>query len=114
MNLTHPFGHVEFNPTASQAQRITGFSTSGSDTGFSNGGGPHANNPTQTQRLDTLISAILRIDPCSPAVSKGDEGIDYTILLINKFRRRWRSENIRRDLRLRFPQRAQALVGHDG
>ena len=27
MNLTHPFGHVEFNPTASRVQRITGFST---------------------------------------------------------------------------------------
>ena len=87
MNLTHPFGHVEFNPTAKPGSEDYGLLyTSGSDTGFSNGGGPHANNPTQTQRLDTLISAILRIDPRSPSVSKGMKGIgDYTIPPTNKF-----------------------------
>jgi glucose/arabinose dehydrogenase len=87
MNLTHPFGHVEFNPTAKPGSEDYGLLyTSGSDTGFSNGGGPHANNPGQTQRLDTLISAILRIDPRSPSVSKGTKGIgDYTIPPTNKF-----------------------------
>jgi hypothetical protein len=60
--------------------------TSGSDPGFSNGGGPNAGNPGQTQRLDTLISAILRIDPRSPSVSGGTKGLgDYTIPSINKF-----------------------------
>ena len=87
MNLTHPFGHVEFNPTAKPGSEDYGLLyTSGSDTGFSNGGGPHASNPGQTQRLDTLISAILRIDPRSPSVSKGMKGIgDYTIPPANKF-----------------------------
>ncbi|MBF8301536.1 MAG: hypothetical protein HW394_1906 [Acidobacteria bacterium] len=87
MNLTHPFGHVEFNPTAKPGSPDYGLLyTSGSDTGFSNGGGPNANNPTQTQRLDTLISAILRIDPRSPSVSKGVKGIgDYTIPPANRF-----------------------------
>ena len=45
--------------------------TSGSDSGFSNGGGPNANNPGQTQRLDSVITAILRIDPRSPSVRRG-------------------------------------------
>jgi hypothetical protein len=36
---------------------------SGSDHGFSNGGGPNSSNPAQTQRLDSVITAVLRIDP---------------------------------------------------
>src|SRR5881628_1222007 len=87
MNLTHPFGNVEFNPTAKPGSPDYGLLyTSGSDLGFSNGGGPNANNPGQTQRLDTLIGAILRIDPRSPSVSGGTKGLgDYTIPAINKF-----------------------------
>ena len=85
--LTHPFGDVEFNPTAKPGSDDYGLIyTSGSDLGFSNGAGPHANNPTQTQRLDTLVSAILRFDPRSPSVSGGMKGIgDYTIPPANKF-----------------------------
>ena len=87
MNLTHPFGFVGFNPTAKPGTPDYGLLyTSGSDTGFSNGGGPNANNPTQTQRLDSVITAILRIDPRSPSVSKGTKGLgDYTIPPGNKF-----------------------------
>ena len=87
MNLTHPFGNVEFNPTAKPGSPDYGLLyTSGSDTGFSNGGGPNANNPGQTQRLDSVITAILRIDPRSPSVSKGTKGLgDYTIPPANKF-----------------------------
>ena len=87
MNLTHPFGYVGFNPTAKPGSADYGLLyTSGSDTGFSNGGGPNANNPTQTQRLDSVITAILRIDPRSPSVSKGMKGLgDYTIPPGNKF-----------------------------
>ena len=60
--------------------------TSGSDFGFSNGGGPHASNPGQTQRLDTLVGAILRVDPRSPSESGGIKGVgDYTIPSMNKF-----------------------------
>ena len=60
--------------------------TSGSDHGFSNGGGPKANNPTQTQRLDSIITAILRIDPRSPSVTHGVKGLgDYTIPPSNTF-----------------------------
>jgi glucose/sorbosone dehydrogenase len=87
MNLTHPFGYVGFNPTAKPGSPDYGLLyTSGSDTGFSNGGGPNANNPTQTQRLDSVITAILRIDPRSPSVSKGTKGLgDYTIPPDNRF-----------------------------
>jgi hypothetical protein len=81
MNASHPFGFVGFNPTASPGDEDYGLLyTSGSDLGFSNGGGPNANNPTATQRLDSVITAILRIDPRSPAESGGTKGLgDYTI-----------------------------------
>jgi hypothetical protein len=86
-NLTHPFGLVEFNPTSKPGAPDYGLLyTSGSDLGFSNGGGPNANNPGQTQRLDSVITAILRFDPRSPAVSGGTKGLgDYTVPAINKF-----------------------------
>jgi hypothetical protein len=86
-NLTHPFGAVEFNPTAKPGSADYGLLyTSGSDLGFSNGGGPRANNPTQAQRLDSVIGAILRIDPRSPSVTGGTKGLgDYTIPATNKF-----------------------------
>jgi glucose/arabinose dehydrogenase len=87
MNQSHPMGAVEFNPTAKPGSPDYGLLyTSGSDLGFSNGGGPHANNPGQTQRLDSVIGAILRIDPRSPSVSKGTKGLgDYTIPPGNAF-----------------------------
>ena len=87
MNLTHPFGAVEFDPTARPGSADYGLLyTSGSDLGFSNGGGPNANNPGQTQRLDSVIGAILRFDPRSPKVSKGTKGLgDYTIPPSNRF-----------------------------
>jgi hypothetical protein len=86
-NLTHPFGAVEFNPASKPGAPDYGLLyTSGSDLGFSNGGGPNSSNPTQTQRLDTVIGAILRIDPRSPSVSGGTKGLgDYTIPPANKF-----------------------------
>jgi hypothetical protein len=86
-NLAHPFGDLEFNPTAKPGDPDYGLLyTSGSDLGFSNGGGPNANNPAQTQRLDTVIGAILRIDPRSPSVSGGVKGLgDYTIPAVNTF-----------------------------
>jgi hypothetical protein len=86
-NLTHPMGAVEFNPTARPGDEDYGLLyTSGSDHGFSNGGGPNASNPAQTQRLDTTMTAILRFDPRSPSVSGGQKGLgDYTIPMANKF-----------------------------
>jgi hypothetical protein len=86
-NLTHPFGAVEFNPTSKPGMPDYGLLyTSGSDLGFSNGGGPNANNPSQSQRLDSVITAILRFDPRSPSVSKGTKGLgDYTIPSANRF-----------------------------
>src|SRR5689334_508683 len=86
-NLTHPMGAVEFNPTAKPGDPDYGLLyTSGSDYGFSNGGGPNASNPAQTQRLDSIITAILRIDPRSPSVTHGQKGLgDYTIPMSNKF-----------------------------
>ena len=86
-NLTHPMGALEFNPTAKPGDADYGLLyTSGSDHGFSNGGGANASNPTQTQRLDTIMTAILRIDPRSPSVTHGQKGLgDYTIPMSNKF-----------------------------
>jgi hypothetical protein len=85
-NLTHPMGAVEFNPTAKPGDADYGLIyTSGSDHGFSNGGGPNASNPLQTQRPDSIMTAILRIDPRSPSVTKGLKGLgDYTIPMANK------------------------------
>src|SRR5258705_10749997 len=86
-SLRHPMGAVEFNPTAKPGDADYGLLyTSGSDHGFSNGGGPQANNPGQTQRLDSIITRILRIDPRSPSVTHGVKGLgDYTIPMANKF-----------------------------
>jgi len=86
-NLTHPMGDIEFNPTAKPGSPEYGLLyTSGSDLGFSNGGGPNQANPRQAQRLDTVIGAVLRIDPRSPSASGGAKGLgDYTIPAINKF-----------------------------
>jgi len=86
-NLTHPMGAVEFNPTAKRGDPDYGLLyTSGSDHGFSNGGGPNSSNPAQTQRLDSIMTAILRIDPRSPSVTHGQKGLgDYTIPMANKF-----------------------------
>jgi hypothetical protein len=85
--LTHPMGNVEFNPTARPGSEDYGLLyTSGSDFGFSNGAGPHGRNPGQTQRLDSVVTAILRIDPRSPSVTKGAKGLgDYTIPPSNVF-----------------------------
>jgi len=79
--LTHPMGNVEFNPTAAPGSPDYGLLyTSGSDLGFSNGAGPHGRNPSQTQRLDSVVTAILRIDPRSPSESGGTKGLgDYTV-----------------------------------
>ena len=85
-NLTHPLSAVEFNPTAKPGDVDYGLLyISGSDHGFSNGGGPNQSNPAQTQRLDSIITAILRVDPRSPSVTKGRKGLgDYTIPTANK------------------------------
>jgi hypothetical protein len=84
---SHPMGHVEFNPTARPGSPDYGLLyTSGSDLGFSNGGGPNSQNPSATQRLDSLITAILRIDPRSPRETNGVKGLgDYTIPADNQF-----------------------------
>jgi hypothetical protein len=84
---SHPLGDVEFNPTARPGSPDYGLLyTSGSDLGFSNGGGPNSQNPSATQRLDSVITAILRIDPRSPRETNGVKGLgDYTIPADNKF-----------------------------
>jgi hypothetical protein len=86
-NLIHPLSALEFNPTAKPGDADYGLLyISGSDHGFSNGGGPNQSNPAQTQRLDSIITAILRIDPRSPSVTRGVKGLgDYTIPMANKF-----------------------------
>jgi hypothetical protein len=86
-NLTHPMGTAEFNPTARPGDSDYGLLyTSGSDHGFSNGGGPNSNTASQTQRPDSIITAILRFDPRSPSATGGTKGLgDYTIPIANKF-----------------------------
>ena len=86
-NLTHPMGAVELNPTAKPGDPDYGLLyTSGSDHGFSNGGGPNTSTASQTQRLDSIMTAILRFDPRSPSVSGGTKGLgDYTIPMANRF-----------------------------
>jgi hypothetical protein len=86
-NLTHPMGAAEFNPTARPGSPDYGLLyTSGSDHGFSNGGGPRANNPAQSQRLDSVITAVLRIDPRPPSATGGVKGLgDYTVPAANRF-----------------------------
>src|SRR6186997_1415327 len=86
-NLTHPLGAIDFNPYAKPGDPDYGLLyTSGSDHGFSNGGGPNANTASQTQRLDSIMTAILRFDPRSPKVTGGIKGLgDYTIPMANKF-----------------------------
>jgi hypothetical protein len=86
-NRTQPMCPVELNPTAKLGDPDYGLLyTSGSDHGFSNGGGPNASNPAQTQRLDSIMTAILRIDPRSPSITHGVKGLgDYTIPMANKF-----------------------------
>ena len=86
-NLTHPMGALEFNPAVQPGDPDYGLLyTSGSDHGFSNGGGPNSNTASQTQRLDSIITAILRFDPRSPKVTNGTKGLgDYTIAAANKF-----------------------------
>jgi hypothetical protein len=86
-NLTHPMGAVDFNPAAKPGDPDYGLLyTSGSDHGFSNGGGPNSNTASQTQRLDSIMTAILRFDPRSPKVSGGTKGLgDYTVPAANRF-----------------------------
>jgi hypothetical protein len=86
-NLTHPMGAVDFNPFAKPGDADYGLLyTSGSDHGFSNGGGPNSNTASQTQRLDSIMTAILRLDPRSPTVTRGVKGLgDYTIPMSNRF-----------------------------
>lgn len=86
-NPFHTLGHLEFNPTSNPGDPDYGLLyVSSTDLGFSNGGGPHQADPTQTQRLDTIVGAILRIDPRSPSASGGTKGVgDYTIPAVNQF-----------------------------
>jgi hypothetical protein len=86
-NQSHLMGFVGFNPTAEPGDAdYCLLYTSGSDFGFSNGGGPNSRNAAQTQRLDTIVTAILRIDPRSPEESGGRGGLgDYTIPPANPY-----------------------------
>ena len=87
MNFSHPMGAVEFNSVAKPGDADYGLLyTSGSDFGFSNGGGPNSNTASQTQRLSSIVTAILRFDPRSPRQTRGQKGLgDYTIAMANKF-----------------------------
>jgi Glucose / Sorbosone dehydrogenase len=86
-NLIHPISAVEFNSAAKPGDPDYGLLyTGGTEFGFANGGGPNASNPAQAQRLDSIVGAILRIDPQSPSVTHGQKGLgDYTIPMANKF-----------------------------
>lgn len=83
----HALAHIAFNPTAEPGDDDYGLLyLTGTDFGFSNGGGENAANPSQTQRLDSIVTAMLRIDPRSPSESGGTKGLgDYTIPEVNHF-----------------------------
>ncbi len=88
----HPYGDLEFNPLANPGDADYGkLYISGGDWGYINGAGAPQGSPTegqpgQLQRLDTLASTLLRIDPRSPATTGGAAGKgDYTIPADNPF-----------------------------
>ena len=111
-NLTHPYGYVDFNPTAKPGTADYGLLyTSGSDLGFSNGGGPNASNPARRSGSIRSSAAILRIDPRSPALSEARRASATTRFRLPTVCRRRRREDARRDLCLRIPERAPAFVG---
>jgi hypothetical protein len=77
-DLSDPIGALEFNPAAKAGDEDYGLLyIGGSDYGLKN--------PAQTQRLDSIVTAILRIDPRSPSVTHGQKGLgDYTIPMANR------------------------------
>ena len=112
-NLTHPFGDVEFNPTAKPGAPDYGLLyTSGSDMGFSNGGGPQReqSRPDAAPRHGRRRHSAHR-----PAQSVGVRRHEGTRRLHDsadqQVRRGRRSEDARRDLRLRIPERPPAVLG---
>ena len=110
---SHPMGAVEFNPTARPGSPDYGLLyTSGSDLGFSNGGGPNANNPSGHAALGLRDYRDPAHRPAQPARDERREGARR---LHDSGRQqisgRRRPENARRDLRVRVPQRAPARVG---
>ncbi len=89
--LFHPFGDITFNPHANPGDADYGMMyISGGDWGFVNGTSPDqigvTGRPEQLQRLDTLASTLIRIDPRSPSVSGGQAGHgDYTLPTDNPY-----------------------------
>ncbi|WP_197526760.1 PQQ-dependent sugar dehydrogenase [Botrimarina colliarenosi] len=88
----HPYGDIAFNPIAQPGDADYGMMyLSGGDWGYINGAGAPQGSPTegqpgQLQRLDSLASSLIRIDPRSPSVTGGQAGIgDYTIPSDNPF-----------------------------
>ena len=88
----HPFGDVQFNPTAQPEDDDYGLLyVSGGDWGYISGvgapqGAPTEGQPEQLQRLDTLAGTMIRIDPRSPSESGGQAGLgDYTVPSSNPF-----------------------------
>ncbi len=89
--LFHPFGDITFNPNAVPGDDDYGMMyISGGDWGFVSGSSPDqigvTGRPGQLQRLDTLASTLIRIDPRSPSVTNGQAGHgDYTVPSDNPF-----------------------------
>ena len=88
----HPYGDLQFNPTSKPGDEDYGLLyVSGGDWGYINGAGAPQDpdtegQPGQLQRLDSLASSLIRIDPRSPSVSGGQGGLgDYTIPESNPF-----------------------------
>ena len=113
-NLTHPMGAVEFNPTAKPGDADYGLLyTSGSDHGFSNGGGPNASNPgpDAAPRFDHHRHPAHRsAQPVGHARPEGPRRLHHSDGQQVRLGRR--SQDARRNLRLWLPQRPQALMGH--
>lgn len=88
----HPFGDLQFNPNSESGDADYGLLyVSGGDWGYINGAGAPQDpdtegQPGQLQRLDSLASSFIRIDPRPVSVTGGQAGLgEYTIPADNPF-----------------------------
>jgi hypothetical protein len=110
-NLTHPMGAVEFNPTAKPGSaRLRAPLHERQRLRIQQRRRAAREQPGSNAAADSVVTAILRIDPEARRSPGGRKGSATT-------RSRWRTRSPltaigpRRDLRIRLPQRAPSLVG---
>jgi hypothetical protein len=106
-NLTHPFGHVEFNPAAKPGAPDYGLLyTSGSDLGTAR---EQSRPDTAAGHGDRRDSAHRSTQSLRLRRHQGAGGLHDSTA--QQVRRGSRSEDARRDLRVRIPERTPAVLG---